>query len=71
MILRGPPAYVRSDTGSLSIATALRAWIAAIGSLTAYIEPGGPRENGYCESFNSELRNELLNGETFFSLAET
>ncbi|KAK0361359.1 hypothetical protein LTR94_023645 [Friedmanniomyces endolithicus] len=52
------------------IATALREWIAAVGSQTAYIEPGSPWENGYCESFNSKLRDELLNGETFFSLAE-
>ena len=45
-------------------------WIAAVGSKTAYIEPGSPWENGYCKSFNGKLRDELLNGETFFSLAE-
>ena len=70
MILRGPPAYVRSDNGPEFIAITLRAWIAAVGSQTAYIEPGSPWENGYCESFNSKLRDELLNGEMFFSLAE-
>ena len=70
MILRGPPAYVRSDNGPEFIATALREWIAAVGSQTAYIEPGSPWENGYCESFNSKLRDELLNGELFYSLAE-
>lgn len=70
MILRGPPAYVRSDNGPEFIATTLRDWIAAVGSQTAYIEPGSPWENGYCESFNSKLRDELLNGEIFFSLAE-
>ena len=70
MILRGPPAYVRSDNGPEFIATALREWIAAVGAQTAYIEPGSPWENGYCESFNSKLRDELLNGEMFFSLAE-
>ena len=70
MILRGPPAYVRSDNGPEFIATALREWIAAVGAQTAYIEPGSPWENGYCESFNSKLRDELLNGELFFSLAE-
>ena len=70
MILRGPPAYIRSDNGPEFIATALREWIAAVGSQTAYIEPGSPWENGYCESFNSKLRDELLNGEIFFSLAE-
>ena len=70
MILRGPPTYVRSDNGPEFIAITLRAWIAAVGSQTAYIEPGSPWENGYCESFNSKLRDELLNGEIFFSLAE-
>jgi transposase InsO family protein len=70
MILRGPPAYVRSDNGPEFVALALRAWIAAVGAKTAYIEPGSLWENGYCESFNSKLRDELLNGEVFFSLAE-
>lgn len=70
MILRGPPAYVRSDNGPEFIATTLREGIAAVGSQTAYIEPDSPWENGYCESFNSKLRDELLNDETFFSLAE-
>jgi putative transposase len=70
MILRGTPAFVRSDNGPEFIAQALRDWIAAVGSQTAYIEPGSPWENGYCESFNSKLRDELLNGEIFFSLAE-
>lgn len=70
MILRGPPAYVRSDNGPEFIAATLREWIAAVGSQTAYIEPGSPWENGCCESFNSKLRDELLNGEIFFSLAE-
>jgi transposase InsO family protein len=70
MIMRGLPAYVRSDNGPEFIAIALREWIAAVGSQTAYIEPGSPWENGYCESFNSKLRDELLDGEIFFSLAE-
>jgi len=70
MILRGRPAYVRSDNGPEFIALALREWIAAVGAKTAYIEPGSPWENGYCESFNSKLRDELLNGEVFSSLAE-
>jgi transposase InsO family protein len=48
----------------------LREWIAAVGIQTAYIEPGRPWENGYCESFTSKLRDELLNGGIFFSLAE-
>jgi len=62
------PAYVRSDNGPEFIAKTLREWIAAVGSQTAYIEPGSPWENGYCESFNSKLRDELLDGEIFFSL---
>jgi transposase InsO family protein len=45
-------------------------WIDAVGARTAFIEPGSPWENGYCESFNSKLRDELLNGELFYSLAE-
>lgn len=69
-ILRGPPGYVRSDNGPEFIAGAVREWIAAVGSRTAYIEPGSPWENGYCESFNSKLRDELLNGEIFYSLRE-
>jgi len=70
MILRGPPAYVRSDNGPEFIAIALREWIAAVGSQTAYIAPGSPWENGYIESFNARLRDELLNGEIFYTLRE-
>jgi transposase InsO family protein len=45
-------------------------WIAAVGAKTAYIEPGSPWENGYIESFNARLRDELLNSEIFYTLAE-
>ena len=69
-ILRGPPGHVRSDNGPEFIAKAVREWIVAVGAKTAFIEPGSPWENGYCESFNSKLRDELLNGEIFYSLAE-
>ncbi len=69
-ILRGVPGHVRSDNGPEFIARAVREWIAAVGARTAFIEPGSPWENGYCESFNSKLRDELLNGELFYSLAE-
>ena len=69
-ILRGVPGHVRSDNGPEFIAKAVREWIAAVGAKTAYIEPGSPWENGYCESFNSKLRDELLNGEISYSLAE-
>ena len=67
---RGLPKTIRVDNGPEFIAKAVRAWIAAVGARTAYIEPGSPWENGYCESFNSKLRDELLNGEVFYSLAE-
>jgi transposase InsO family protein len=69
-ILRGIPTHVRSDNGPEFIAQALRDWLAAVGSKTAYIMPGSPWENGYCESFNSKLRDELLNGEIFYTLKE-
>lgn len=69
-ILRGVPGRVRPDNGPEFIAKAVREWIAAVGAKTAFIEPGSPWENGYCESFNSKLRDELLNGEIFYSLAE-
>ncbi|WP_204114533.1 IS3 family transposase [Shimia biformata] len=69
-ILRGVPDHIRSDNGPEFVAKAVRDWIAAVGAKTAYIEPGSPWENGYCESFNARLRDELLNGEIFYSLAE-
>ena len=78
-IMRGIPTHVRSDNGPEFIAQALRDGLAAVGSKTAYIMPGSPwgktvkkslqwsdfKSNGYCESFNSKLRDELLNGEIF------
>ena len=70
MISRGTPGYIRSDNGPEFVAKALRHWIAQVGTQTAYIEPGSPWENGYCESFNSKLRDELLDGEIFYSLRE-
>jgi len=68
-ILRGTPAHIRSDNGPEFIAKAVREWIAAVGASTAYIMPGSPWENGYCESFNSKLRDELLDGEIFYTVA--
>ncbi len=70
MLERGTPAHIRSDNGPEFVAKAVRDWISAVGSNTAYIEPGSPWENGYVESFNSKLRDELLNGEVFYSLKE-
>lgn len=69
-ILRGVPAHVRSDNGPEFVAKAVRNWIGAVGAMAAYIEPGSPWENGFIESFNARLRDELLNGEIFYSLAE-
>jgi transposase InsO family protein len=69
-ILRGIPTHIRSDNGPEFVAQGLRDWIAAIGAQTAYIEPGSPWENGYIESFNGKLRDELLNGEIFYTLKE-
>ena len=64
------PDYIRSDNGAEFIAEALRDWLGKLGVGTAYIEPGSPWENGYIESFNGKLRDELLNGEIFDTLLE-
>jgi putative transposase len=56
--------------GQSSSAKAVQEWIAAVGARTAYIAPGSPWENGYVESFNARLRDELLNGEIFYTLKE-
>jgi putative transposase len=69
-ILRGIPSFIRSDNGPEFVAQAVRDWIEAVGAKTAYIEPGSPWENGYCESFNARFRDEFLNGEIFYSLRE-
>ena len=67
---RGPPDYIRSDNGPEFIAQNVRDWTTAVGAKTAHIEPGSPRENGSGESFNARFRDELLNGEIFYSLRE-
>jgi putative transposase len=69
-ILRGVPGHIRSDNGPEFVAKALQEWIGAVGARTAYIAPGSPWENGYVESFNARLRDELLGGEIFYSLRE-
>ena len=66
----GPPEHIRSDNGSEFVARNVRSWLERIGVTTLYIEPGSPWENGYCESFNSKLRDELLAGEQFSTLYE-
>ena len=70
MIAHGIPEYIRSDNGPEFVANRLRTWLADIGVKTAYITPGSPWENGYCESFNGTLRNNLLNGEIFYGVQE-
>jgi len=67
---RGVPEYIRSDNGPEFTATAVRTWLARIGVDTLFIEPGSPWENGYNESFNGKLRDELLDREIFDTLLE-
>jgi transposase InsO family protein len=67
---RGVPEYLRSDNGAEFTAQAVRSWLAAVEVKTLYIEPGSPWENGYVESFHGKLRDELLNGEIFYTLLE-
>jgi len=69
-VAHGPPEHIRSDNGPEFAALAVRDWLGPIGVRTLYIEPGSPWENGYCESLNSKLRDELLNGEIFTTLRE-
>ena len=69
-ILRGVPGHVRSDNGPAFVARSVQEWITAVGARTADIAPGSPWENGYVESFNARLRDELLDGEVFYSLQE-
>lgn len=69
-LLRGIPEHIRSDNGSEFTAKAIRKWLGNIGVRTLYIEPGSPWENGYIESFNGKMRDELLNGELFTTLDE-
>lgn len=69
-ILRGVPGHIRSDNGPEFVAKAVQEWIHAVGAKTAYITPGSPWENGYIESFNARMRDELLNGEIFYTLKE-
>ncbi len=66
--IRGCPTHIRSDNGPEFIATALRAWYHVLAVAPLFIEPGSPWENGYVESFNGKLRDELLNGELFNAL---
>ncbi|NIV18824.1 MAG: IS3 family transposase, partial [Woeseiaceae bacterium] len=69
-VRRGLPQYLRSDNGPEFVAKPLRAWLARLDVRPLYIEPGSPWENGYIESFNGKLRDELLNREIFDTLCE-
>jgi len=70
MVEHGVPEHIRSDNGPEMGAEELRDWLEHMGTKTACIEPGSPWENDYCESFNGRLRDELLNGEIFYTLKE-
>jgi putative transposase len=69
-VAEGLPDFIRSDNGSEFTAKLLQDWLAKLKVKTAYITPGSPWENGFNERFNGSLRDELLNGEIFYSLAE-
>jgi len=69
-IHRGVPDHIRSDNGGEFTAAAVRTWLTRMDVRTLFIEPGSPWENGYVESFNGKLRDELLNGEIFYTLLE-
>jgi transposase InsO family protein len=67
---RRAPEYVRRDDGPESTAKAVRDWLGRVAVKTLFIEPGSPWENGYNESFNGKLRDELLAREIFYTLQE-
>jgi len=69
-VRRGVPGHIRSDNGPEFTAKAVREWLGRVGVTTLYIEPGSPWENGYIESFNGKLSDELLAGEVLDALLE-
>ena len=69
-VTRGLPQYIRSDNGSEFTSNAIQKWLTNLQVGPLFIEPGSPWENGYNESFNGKLRDELLNGEVFYTLQE-
>jgi putative transposase len=70
MVERGVPDHIRSDNGPEFTAKVVRRWLGRLGVKTLFIEPGSPWENGYVESFNGKLRDELLDREVFYTLTE-
>ena len=69
-VRRGVPDHIRSDNGPEFTAKAVRGWLGRVGVATLFIEPGSPWEDGYVESFNGKLPDELLDGEVFDTLLE-
>ena len=69
-VFRGIPEHIRSDNGPEFTAKAVRRWLGRLGVKTLFIEPGSPWENGYIESFNGKMRDELLDREIFMTLTE-
>ena len=69
-VFKGVPEHIRSDNGTEFTARTIRTWLNRLGVKTLFIERGSPWENGYIESFNGKLRDELLNREMFTTLAE-
>jgi len=69
-VFSGIPDHIRSDNGPEFTARSVRKWLGRLGVKTLFIEPGSPWENGYIESFNGKLRDELLNREVFTTLTE-
>ena len=69
-LTKGLPEHIRSDNGPEFCAKAVREWLRRFDVGPLFIEPGSPWENGYCESFNGKLRDELLNREIFYTLKE-
>lgn len=69
-LIRGVPEDIRSDNGPEFTSKAVRGWLSELGVKTLFIEPGSPWDNGYIESFNGKLRDELLNREIFNTLSE-
>jgi len=68
--VRGEPSFIRSDNGPEFASNAVKKWLKASGVETLFVAPGSPWENGYVESFNSKLRDELLNRELFLHIDE-
>jgi transposase InsO family protein len=67
---KGKPEYIRSDNGAEFTAKPVKSWLGELEVAPLYIEQGSPWENGYVESFNGKMRDELLNREQIYTLRE-